>query len=519
MFIYKITQSGSELIFQAGEATCQGCNRTWAINASRQSAHIEKCPGALEKLRRASKTVQTTLSLGKLTTATNKANIMEALAEAIFMNNRPFSLFEQPAMRKFIQLLAPTYTPPDRHYISDVLLPQYYTTLECRFFEELRRIRYLNISVDESTNINNERVFVMTITTPTKSWFYSLQNMGSLKLDAVTIVEVIMKQLLRLQKDLQDGEIDWANINSISTDTCNTMRAAWRLLSQKPQLQHVFMIPCDSHGLQLIFKDLIGNESRFPMIKNTFKSALQIVTFFHKSPLQYAYLQKLQEEHYSHRKALIASVITRWGSQYNLILSVNNSRKALVDWAHSVSNQDTAKIVEVIGTILDKSFWTLLEELCDIFQPLHIMQKASEASNAGIMEVAERWCKLQKLMPEKARFTGFSQEINEYFTGDGFKSRERRQILPIHRVAYFLNPTTINEDLGPYTHDIRPILEAQKSRDGKVSAWKEFLFFRQQDDVFWKASCWKEKEDIPTFWSEAVSANNLILYQSNRYYF
>lgn len=141
------------------------------------------------------------------------------------------------------------------------------------------------------------------------------------------------------------------------------------------------------------------------------------------------------------------------------------------------------------------------------------MQKASERANANLMEVAERWIRLQQIMPQKAANSDLFTEINDYFTGDGFLHRQKKQILPIHRVAYYLNPTRIHEAIDPrFQKDIRSILEAQKSKDGKINAWKEFLSFRQQDDVFYNASCWQEKE-IHDFWTEAVSGNNPKLYR------
>jgi hypothetical protein len=89
------------------------------------------------------------------------------------------------------------------------------------------------------------------------------------------------------------------------------MRKVWKFLIEKPNLEHILSIFCDSYGLQLIFKDLLGKESKWPTVKATFKSAVEVVSFFYKNPYQYAELQALQEKHYNKRMALIALVITR----------------------------------------------------------------------------------------------------------------------------------------------------------------------------------------------------------------
>lgn len=90
------------------------------------------------------------------------------------------------------------------------------------------------------------------------------------------------------------------------------MKSVWEKLEQTPELRHYFMIPCDSHGLQLIIKDIVDPQnSKVPRVGSMFKQALGIVVFFYHSPLEYARMQAKQIEKWGKRKALIASVITR----------------------------------------------------------------------------------------------------------------------------------------------------------------------------------------------------------------
>ncbi len=51
---------------------------------------------------------------------------------------------------------------------------------------------------------------------------------------------------------------DLGKIHSVTTDTCSLERAIWDLLSQDPRLTHNFYVPCDSHGFQLLIKDLLS---------------------------------------------------------------------------------------------------------------------------------------------------------------------------------------------------------------------------------------------------------------------
>jgi hypothetical protein len=51
------------------------------------------------------------------------------------------------------------------------------------------------------------------------------------------------------------------------------MQLIWKILIKTPGLEHIVTVPCDSHGLQLIIKDLLI----CPEIDKVFKAALSIV--------------------------------------------------------------------------------------------------------------------------------------------------------------------------------------------------------------------------------------------------
>lgn len=72
------------------------------------------------------------------------------------------------------------------------------------------------------------------------------------------------------------------------------------------------MVPCDSHGLYLVIKDIVDFKgSKVPRAGEVFSSALDLVVFFHHSPLEYIRIQVKQIKKWGNRKALITSVIAR----------------------------------------------------------------------------------------------------------------------------------------------------------------------------------------------------------------
>ena len=158
------------------------------------------------------------------------------------------------------------------------------------------------IITDESTNIANYRIIKTSIVIDSRVSIYHLNKeveegkMGAKELAAHTIEEA---------KGLIGGDLlKWT---AVTLDTCVTMRAFGEVLVKIPETAHVIPILCDSHGLQLIIKDLL----QLPSIKKIFDEASAIVSLFRHSLKQYAYLQVEQLKHYGKERALIASIITR----------------------------------------------------------------------------------------------------------------------------------------------------------------------------------------------------------------
>jgi hypothetical protein len=137
------------------------------------------------------------------------------------------------------------------------------------------------------------------------------------------------------------------------------------------------MVPCDPHGLQLVIKDILDPKaSKVPKAEEICKSALEVVIFFHISPIEYAGMQAKQVEKCGHTKALTASVITRSGTQYNMLTSLSDSQEAILEWALTSRKAPTSATGrEVVKTANSHAFWWELKELIKILKPLHIAQK------------------------------------------------------------------------------------------------------------------------------------------------
>jgi hypothetical protein len=85
------------------------------------------------------------------------------------------------------------------------------------------------------------------------------------------------------------------------------MRSFWKKLEKDPRLTHAFFIPCDSHGLQLLIKDLL----KVPLFKDIHRKCKAIAKGLRKAKKQYAILRIKQKQYYNERRALALSILTR----------------------------------------------------------------------------------------------------------------------------------------------------------------------------------------------------------------
>lgn len=228
---------------------CRLCTWTKKKNTTRQQEHLRHCANYLSHL---SQLNQQSLELNPPTDTPkifDKQSLDHAAALAVYMSASPFTLLSNSYFTAFIQL-NPTYLPPSRASLANQLLDDIYCNVKTEVDAIIEKQQYINIVVDESGDISSHRIINLSILTETGAFHYKTEDTGSMQLGAVEISQWVMEKLATLV-----GE-QWWRINSMATDTCNTMRAVWRTLAADNRTQHVFFVPCDSHGLQLLIKDI-----------------------------------------------------------------------------------------------------------------------------------------------------------------------------------------------------------------------------------------------------------------------
>ena len=301
-----------------------------------------------------------------------------------FLGNHPFNMFENASGKMFLRTLNPAYKPPTRKTVSGPLLDSVYTMTKDQTDAMIAAMDLLNIITDESSNIRGSRICNISVHSPSGSLHYLSEDLRAKQMTAAAAAQWLRNHLLVLSNG------DLSRINSIITDTCALMFAMWLEMQRFVEFKHCLFIPCDSHGIQLLIKDLL----QIPLFQDILQKAQKIVKAFRHSLLQYARLREFQLQYGDKRyKSLILSVITRWGTQFRLIQSVINSKDALKRYAHEFGDRPPKKRLNqaAIDILRDPQFWRSLEPLRELLQPLDEALRMSESGSSHLGHVLPRW--------------------------------------------------------------------------------------------------------------------------------
>jgi hypothetical protein len=288
---------------QKKRARCLHCdNYSYAQNSTREKEHLTTCLGLQASLKGpALKQQKLDDVLATRISGNRKAQIDQQLASCLFQTGKPPSMFNDDCWIEFFQDNF-GYTPPHSRTISETLLPKVYDFAKAELKAELSASPFLGLIMDESTNINQNRIINTSVVTSSGDTFYWKNTEAEAgKLGAKELTAYIIET----GHEITDRNMKkWT---SFISDTCSTMRATWANIEQDPCSKHVITVPCDSHGLQLLIKDILQR----PGIKKIWEVVANIVTRFKTASKQYAYLRVEQEKEYGKRKPMIVTCDTR----------------------------------------------------------------------------------------------------------------------------------------------------------------------------------------------------------------
>ncbi|RKF75964.1 hypothetical protein GcC1_075008 [Golovinomyces cichoracearum] len=240
-----------------------------------------------------------------------------------------------------------------------------------------------------------------------------------------------------------------------------------QILSATIEAKHILSVPCDSHGLQLISKDLLWpgidrdrNQIDTAIGKFFHNGPNKIVSYFTSSPKQLSYLREILATTTGGVKALITNVPTRWETQFLQTKSINRSFEALKIYAENPDDVNEP-IVNLKASHLHRScdFWQQNKEFERFLERLHNLQKMNESNKTKLDKVYTRWATAEAHLREWSipGTSSWSEDITSYYHRIGknsWQARKAQQVLPIHYVAYELNPQNWSKLTDPTEHEI-----------------------------------------------------------------
>jgi hypothetical protein len=475
------------------EAKCKHCFWTGVWQTNNLRSHLSNTCS----LYKTQLSMHRSVIVSRTPSRSEQHEFKASIAFSCYVDNLSFTTFDVgKAIRESYRKINPLLAFPSRREIATTLLDAQYERTSMAIQTLIRSEPFLNFSLDESTNIRRERIQNLCINCPSYGAFYQLSE--SLE-DRTMNARSCADWAIQAMEDAK-GDRPWSELNSLVMDTCATQMNSALLISQFPNLKHLFIIGCDSHGLQLLVKDII-QKSRF---REVFNQAQDVVQAFSTSPKQLAILRQHMASSIGGVRSFALSVITRWGSQVRMLRSMLRAIIPLRLYYTSIPKDAGMSIQKHQSHILDEKWWEKVKEILKILAPLDESIKMSESDSSCIHYVIPRWKRLQEHLQQY-----------DVISKEAFEKRFKRQTNDCHIMAYLLNPNTIGDNSIPGFEEgdwrQRAYAFFVHHRVDPIPAMKELEEFRTKtgrfNPSFW---CWTLSESPATFWANASPSSPTI---------
>jgi hypothetical protein len=428
----------------------------------------------------------------------------DLFAYAVYTSTANFSLFDTPEWKAFFNKV--NFKLPNRNQLAGPLLKETYERIKPQVLEVAMAAEHIQIVSDASNTINKKKVENVSFLVDGISYYWSSTALGTAKAGAEWTLANVKKAALAITSG---NLLRW---KAYSSDTDNTQRKTKKLLEADQETAHVHWVPCQSHGIQLIFKDMLnpGKDQFKTQIKTKmgrfFSSGPNyVVSKFTASVLQLALLRDCMIRNMNGKvKALIATVPTRWGTQIAQTTSLIKSELSLR--AYAKLPEASKKLSKILSADI---WWQRLHALHSFLSPLHEHQKASESNQSTLPKVYPQWKAIHDHIKESSAPGGaFSDDIYDYFHRagiGGWQDRMDKQLLPMHIVAFLLLPVNRSswKDILPGQLERAETYIYDRLGTPGYNEWSNYL--EQSGSLFNVTKpCWNHVDDPKMFWRRAV---------------
>lgn len=241
----------------------------------------------------------------------------EQLLRMIVKEYHPFSVVEDIEFKRFVNMLCPGYSLPNRKTVADSLLPQTFNKVRERVKQQIHKAFAVCLTTDSWTSITNEN-----FTSITAHWLDDSDNKG-LKLNSNLLDCVAYNERHTAENIcelLQERIKDWGienKIAAIASDNARNIVAAIRLGNWR-------QLSCFAHTVNLIVQKGIKE------IESTLTKIRKVVEYFKRSSHGLSKFNQSQEQMGLPILKLKIDVCTRWNSTMDMLDRFYKRKDAII---------------------------------------------------------------------------------------------------------------------------------------------------------------------------------------------
>lgn len=295
--------------------------------------------------------------MSKKLSKNSKHKLDADLLDLFICDFQPFSIVDDRGFRKFVQNLNPSYNLPNRHTISDTLLPLEYNKCLQEAKQQIKDIVNICLTTDCWTSAKNENFMAVT-----GHFIDSEFKMNSVLLncDKMDLNHTALNLSAQLKAVVQEWDLENKVILVVSDNASNITSAVKNKLGWKH-------FGCFAHTLNLIVQDSLK------LVDELKTKVKTIVGHFRRSPLANGKLENFQKQFgMEPPKKLIQDVPTRWNSTFYMF-------QRFVELENPI--RSVLGLLDTALPQLSVDEWILIKQLCEVLKYFEEATKSVSGEN------------------------------------------------------------------------------------------------------------------------------------------
>ena len=398
------------------------------------------------------------------TTAGQKEQLDEKVAEFIYACNLAFNVAEHPMFLAMLDALRPGYKPPNRKALSTKHLDKTHERLQTNMKANLEG-KVVTIQQDGWSNIHNDPVIATSVTCDGKGYFLDAVETGTTSKTGENCKEMLMKSVTLAREKYG------CQVKSVVTDNAKNMEKMRRALKEEPD---IIGYGCLAHWLNLLGKDLT--------LDQVMKHVVAVNKYFRNHHIPGALLKNCEG---SVKPQLPGD--TRWKSQEIALVTYLTNRRFFIQLI-----QDHGEDIDqsIAKKIMDNDLYRKIKDLAEVLRPVTVAIDKAQRDTTCLADATEIFLGLLNnpvLTPYKAKV----------------QKRFDDAILPCHLAAYMLHPKYAGENLSTAQIEVAKGWLIERNESFLVPA----ISFQAQAEPFPASFFRAEARGLkPTTWWKGVAA-------------